>query len=71
MKAKLVGLKIKISETKLMLMKIINNSCNNKLKIGVTGIENVDEFCYLGSILTKDDSILTVLQVRNMENADR
>lgn len=46
-----VGLKINIGKTKVMKINVRNNT---PLKIGDTNLEEVDEFVYLGSTITKD-----------------
>lgn len=45
-----VGLKINVAKTKAMR---IHTTCTNKLTIGNQEIEEVDKFCYLGSIISK------------------
>jgi len=49
-----VGLKINLSKTKLMRIATDNNPLQVNIGNSMTTIEDVDKFCYLGSMLTKD-----------------
>ncbi len=56
-----IGLKINEGKTKIML---INGKSKQAVNLNGTAIEQVDNFCYLGSTLSNDGDVLTEIKIR-------
>ena len=56
-----IGLKINEKKTKLM---VINGKSQQTVKLNERNIDQVDDFCYLGSTLSSDGDIMTEIKIR-------
>jgi hypothetical protein len=59
--AKLAGLKVNSGKTKLMK---INTNVQNQLQVNGDAIESVEEFKYLGSVVTRDGEVAEDVRAR-------